>query len=267
MPIAPIADWGEAIRTSLAAALALLLAGIPRIIGFLLILLIGWFISGLLARAVASLLRVIRFNDLANRAGITGFVQQMGIRRDASGVMADIVMWFVRLVTLIVAFDALGLPAVSQVLQQFLLWIPNLLVALVILVLTGLAANALARVVRGATAEAGFTNPVLLSNIARIAVWSFGIIIAVNQIGIAQTLVNTLFFGLIGALALALGLAFGLGGRDTAGEIVRSWYLQGQRATPKIERAVNEARQQTQQGDDQQTIQRLLNQEPGTSGD
>jgi hypothetical protein len=267
MPIAPFTDWGEAIRTSLAGALALLLAGVPRIIGFLLILLIGWFISGLLARAVASLLRVIRFNDLANRAGITGFVQQMGIRRDASGVMADIVMWFVRLVTLIVAFDALGLPAVSQVLQQFLLWIPNLVVALVILVLTGLAANALARVVRGATAEAGFTNPVLLANIARIAVWSFGIIIAVNQIGIAQTLVNTLFFGLVGALALALGLAFGLGGRDTAGEMVRSWYQQGQQAAPKMERAVNEAGQQTQQGDDQQTIRRLLSQEPGTSGD
>src|SRR5215212_7987362 len=105
MPIAPITDWGEAIRTALAGALALLLAGIPRIIGFLLILLIGWFISGILARAVAGLLRVIRFNDLAQRAGITDFVQQMGIRRDAAGVMADIVMWFVRIITLIVGFD------------------------------------------------------------------------------------------------------------------------------------------------------------------
>src|SRR5687767_7452860 len=129
MPITPFTDWGDAIRTSLAGALALLLSGIPRIIGFLLILLIGWFISGLLARAVAGLLRMIRFNDLAQRAGITGFVQQMGIQRDSSGVLADIVMWFVRVITLIVAFDALGLPAVSQVLQQFLLWIPNLVVA------------------------------------------------------------------------------------------------------------------------------------------
>src|SRR5947209_3397395 len=108
MPIAPITDWGEAIRTALAAALALFLAGIPRIIGFLLILLIGWFIAHLLARAVAGLLRLIHFNDLASRAGITGFVQQMGIRRDAAGVMADIVLWFVRLITLVVAFDALG---------------------------------------------------------------------------------------------------------------------------------------------------------------
>lgn len=267
MPIAPISDWGEAIRTSLAGALALFLTGIPRIIGFLLILLIGWFISGLLARAVAGLLRAVRFNDLAQRAGITGFVQQMGIRRDAAGVMADIVMWFVRLITLIVAFDALGLPAVSQVLQQFLLWIPNLVVALVILVIAGLAANALARLVRGATAGAGFSNPDILANIARIAVWSFGIIIAVNQLGIAQTLVNTLFFGLIGALALALGLAFGLGGRDTAGEIVRNWYQQGQQAGPKLERAVNQAQQQAESASEQQTIDRLLNRGPGAAGE
>jgi hypothetical protein len=241
MPTAPFTDWGEAIRASLAGALALLLTGIPRIIGFLLILLIGWFIAGILARAVAGLLRVIRFNDLAQRAGITGFVKNMGIQRDAAGVLADIVMWFVRVITLIVAFDALGLPAVSQVLQQFLLWIPNLVVAMVILVIAGLAANALANLVRGATAQAGFSNPELLATIVRVAIWSFGIIIAVNQIGIAQTLVNTLFFGLVAALALALGLAFGLGGRETAGEIVQSWYHQSREAAPKIARAAEAA--------------------------
>jgi len=263
MPIAPITDWGEAIRTALAGALALFLTGIPRIIGFLLILLIGWFIAGLLARAVAGLLRVVHFNDLAQRAGITGFVQNMGIQRDAAGVLADIVMWFIRVITLIVAFDALGLPAVSQVLQQFLLWIPNLVVAMVILVLAGLAANALANLVRGATAQAGFTNPDTVSAIARIAVWSFGIIIAVNQIGIAQTLVNTLFFGLVGALALALGLAFGLGGRDTAGEIVQTWYHQSKDAAPKIARATEAA--QNEAGADTRAAKRMLNRERGAS--
>ena len=140
----------------------------------------------------------------------------MGIRRDASGFLADLVKWFIRLIVLVSAFDALGLPAVSQVLEQLLLWIPNLVVALVILVIAGLAANALGSLIRGATAEAKLGNLEVLATIARVAVWGFAIVIAVNQVGIATTLVNTLFMGLVGALALALGLAFGLGGRETA---------------------------------------------------
>jgi hypothetical protein len=222
------------------------LAAIPRVLGFLVILIIGWLIAGLLAAAVAALLRAVRFNDLAQRSGLAGFVHSMGVRKDTAGVLADIVKWFIRLIVLVVAFDALGLPAVSSILQQFLLWIPNLIVAVVILVIAGLAANALGDLVRGSTAQAGFSNPDLLATITRVAVWGFGIVVAVNQIGIAQTLVNTLFMGLIGALALALGLAFGLGGRDTAREIVDNWYNRGQQARPKIERAAENIERQAQ---------------------
>ena len=258
--VTPITDWGAAIYASLAGALALLFSAVPRIIGFLLIVLIGWFIANLIARVVASLLRTVKFNELAQRAGISDFVRNTGIKTDPAGAFAGLVLWFVRLIVLVVAFDALGLPAVSQVLQQFLLWLPNLAVAIVILVIAGLAANALANLVRGATAQAGFSNPGLLSTIVRVAVWGFGIIIAVNQIGIAQTLVNTLFFGLVGALALALGLAFGLGGRETAGEIVQGWYHQGQEAAPKLARAIDEAEDAT--NDDTIALERMLNQKP-----
>lgn len=234
----PITDWGVAIMTSLTAALSMFLAAIPRVVGFLVIIIIGWLIAGALATAVAAILRAVHFNDLAGRAGLSGFVQNMGIRKDTAGVLADIVKWFVRLIVLVVAFDALGLPAVSAVLQQFLLWIPNLFVAVVILVIAGLAANAVGDLVRGSTAQAGLSNPDLLATVVRVAVWSFGIVVAVNQIGIAQTLVNTLFMGFMGALALAAGLAFGLGGRDTAAQIVQSWYRQGREAKPKLQRAV-----------------------------
>jgi hypothetical protein len=234
--------------TSLAAALAIFLAAIPNIIGFLVILLIGWLIANLIARAVAALLRAVRFNQLAQRSGFSDFVTQMGVKTDPAGVLAEVVRWFVRLIVLVVAFDALGLPAVSQVLQQFLLWLPNLVVALVILVIGGLAANALADLVRGSTARAGFSNPNLLASIARVAVWSFTLLVAVNQIGIAQTLVNTLFFGLIGALALSLGLAFGLGGRETAAEIVRTWYDKSREAAPKLQQAAETAKHEAQAG-------------------
>src|SRR5205823_7177005 len=204
-------------------------------------LVIGWLLASALAALVAGLLRTIRFNGLARRAGLVEFARGMGVQTDAAGLLADVAKWFVRLIVLVVAFDALGLPAVSQVLQQLLLWLPNLVVALVVLVIAGLAATALGNLVRGATAEAGLGSPDLLASIARVAVIAFGIVIAVNQIGIAKELVNTLFMATVGALALALGLAFGLGGRDTAAEVVRHWYTRGQQATPKMARAADAA--------------------------
>lgn len=241
-----INTWGAALATSLGTALSLFLGAIPRIIGFLVILIIGWLIAGLLAAGVAALLRAVRFNELAQSSGFAGFVRNMGVRKDSAGLLADIVKWFVRLIVLVVAFDALGLPAVSSVLQQFLLWIPNLVVAVVVLVIAGLAANALGNLVRGATAQAGFDNPDLLATIARVAVWAFGIVVAVNQIGVAQELVNTLFMGFVGALALAAGLAFGLGGRETAGQIVQTWYNRGRANQPKMERAAENIERQAQ---------------------
>jgi len=239
-----IHNWGDALLTSLTDALALFLGAIPKVIGFLIVLLIGWLIAGILVKAVTGVLHAVKFNDIATRSGFAGFVRNMGVKSDASALLANVVGWFVRLIVLVVAFDELGLPAVSAVLQQLLLWLPNLVVALVVLVLAGIVANALHALVLGATKEARLGNPELLATIARIAVWGFAIVIAVNQIGVATTLVNTLLTGLVGALALALGLAFGLGGRDTAGEIVASWYQKGQEAAPKVGQAAAAAGKQ-----------------------
>jgi len=216
----PVRDAGEAFKASLAGALNTFLSAIPRIIGFAVVLIVGWIISSLFARGVQALLHAVKFNDLARRSGFADFVQKMGVRNDSAGVIANIVKWFVRLITLVVAFDTLGLPAVSNVLQQLLLWLPNLVVALVVLVIGGLAANALSQLVRGATSQAGFSNPDTLATVTKVAVWGFAIVVAVNQLGIATTLINTLLIGIIGALSIAFGLAFGLGGRDLR---PRSW--------------------------------------------
>ena len=247
MPTAPVSDWSQALLTSFSAALAMFLGAIPRVIAFAVILIIGWLVATALEKAVAALLRAVKFNDLASRSGFSDFVKGMGVNTDASGLIATIAKWFIRLVVLVVAFDALGLPAVSQVLQQLLLWLPNLVVALVILVLAGLAANAVSTLVRGATAKAGLGNPELLAHVARIAIWAFAIVVAVNQIGIATTLVNTLFMATVGAVALALGLAFGLGGRETAGRIVSGWYEQSSGAGQKLAVAADAAGTQARQ--------------------
>jgi mechanosensitive ion channel-like protein len=238
----PVRNTAEAIRVSLANAVNTIVSVIPRLLGFAVILIAGWLVSSLLARGVTAVLRAVRFNDLARKSGFAGFVQNMGVRQDAAGVIASIVKWFVRLITLVVAFDMLGLPAVSAVLQQFVLWLPNLIVALVVLVIGGLAANALSRLVRGATAEAGFSNADVLATVTRVVVWSFAIVVAVNQLGIATTLINTLLVGVVGALALATGLAFGLGGRDRAAEILERMSRRAEVAGPRLEPAVPGAR-------------------------
>lgn len=238
MPTA-ISDWSSAMMTSLAAALAMFLSAIPKIIGFVVILVVAWLLSALVEKGVAALLRAIRFNDLAHRAGLADFVAKMGMNTDSSGLIGLVAKWFIRIIGMVVAFDALGLPAISDVLRDLLLWLPNVIVALVVLVIGGLAARALSNLVRGATAEAGISNSNLLAKVAASLVWAFAIVVAVNQIGIATTLVNTLFMAFVGAIALGLGLAFGLGGRETAGQIVSRWYSTAQEKSGQIAKAAD----------------------------
>jgi hypothetical protein len=223
----------ETLMMSFRDAFTMIVGAIPRILGFIIIVAIGWFVSSLLAKAVTGLLRAIRFDELMQKAGLSDFMNKMGTGIDSVGIVAGIVKWIVRVVVLLVAFDTLGLPAVSDVMRQLLLWLPNLVVAIFVLFIGGIAARAVGNIVRGATAEGGFSNPETLANISRTAVWAFAIVVAINQLGIATNLINTLFTGFVGALAIALGLAFGLGGRDLASRTLENWYDQAQDAKPR----------------------------------
>lgn len=241
-----VRDWSEAMLTSLAGGLAMFFAAIPKIIAFAAILVVGWWVAGLMARLAARLLRAVRFNDLAERSGFGNFVRNIGVKTDCAGFLAMVASWFMKLIVLIVAFDALGLPAVSDVLRQLLLWLPNLAVGIVVLVIGGLLANAAAGLVRGSTASAGFRHPDVIANVTRAAVWMFAIIVAVNQIGIARELVNTLFMGAVALAVIALGLAFGLGGRDLAGKLLDRWYGEAQASAPKLAEAAEGAAERTE---------------------
>lgn len=239
-----ITNWGDALIASLTGAASMFFAAVPRLIGFAIILIAGWIIAALIDKAVVTLLRAVRFNVLAERAGLAGFLQKSNMKEDAAGAIGLIAKWFVRLIALVVAFDALGLPAVSAILQQLLMWLPNLVVALAVLVIGGIAASALGKVVLGAASEADVQRPDFLARVARGAVWAFAIIVAINQVGIASALINILLMAAAGAVALALGLSFGLGGRDTAAAIVRRWYERGQASAPHIRRAGDAAANQ-----------------------
>ena len=233
MPTTTISTWGDAVFLSLSNALNAFIAAIPLVIGALIIIVIGWIIAGVLARVVTEVLRRVGADRLfAEHGG-----QVYGSRsRDIkpSIVAGELVKWLIRLVFLVAAANVLGLTQVSELLNDVLLWIPNLIVAAIIL----LVAPLLARFVRGAievgAGEMGFSNAPLLGRIAEIAIIAFAVIIAINQIGIAANLVNILFIGVVAALALAFGLAFGLGGRDVAGQLTQSWYEQSQATAARV---------------------------------
>src|SRR5712671_4571035 len=222
-------SFTDTLIASFRDAFSMILSAIPRILGFIIIVAIGWFVSSLLAKAVVGLLRAIRFDELMQRSGLADFMNKMGTGVDSAGI----VKWIVRVVVLLVAFDTLGLPAVSDVMRQLLLWLPNLVVAIFVLFIGGIAARALGNIVRGATAEAGFANPETLSNVTRTTIWAFAIVVAINQLGIATNLINTLFTGLVAALAIAFGLSFGMGGRDLASRTLENWYDQAQEVKPR----------------------------------
>lgn len=229
---AQFTDWGTSLMASLAGALSLLFAAVPRTLGFLVILGIGWLVAAGIERLLVAVLRAVHFDGVAERAGLAAMVRTT--KREPSAMLGLIVKWFVRLIALVAAFDALGVPAVSQVFQQLVLWLPNLAVALVVLVIGGMAANALGDLVRRSAARSAVEGADALGTAAKWAVWAFAVLVAVHQIGIASALVTALFVAVVGAVALALGLSFGLGGRETAGAMVRQFYERNHRrgATP-----------------------------------
>src|SRR5947207_5248131 len=223
MPVV-VTNWGDAILTALANALNLVLTFIPKFIGFLLILLIGWIIASVVSRAVTLLLRKIGFDRLSDRIGLTRLEQQMGVRMDTAGVLGKIVFWFLFLVVLVPATDALGIPTVSAVLSGLVAYIPNVFVAILVLFLGTLAATFVADIVRGVTASTNIGNPSIFAGIARWAIIGFAALVALEQLQIAPALINELFGAIVAAAAIAFGLAFGLGGQDAA----RRWLARGE---------------------------------------
>jgi hypothetical protein len=103
MPISTIDDWSSAMMTSLTGAMALFFSAIPRVLGFVLILVIGWFVASLIGKLISALLHAVQFNSLAARAGFADFVKKMGVKTDASNFIAEVGKWFVRLIVLVVA--------------------------------------------------------------------------------------------------------------------------------------------------------------------
>jgi hypothetical protein len=207
---------------------------VPKLISALTILIIGYIIARIVRGLVTKGLRLVHFDQVADRAGITAMLQRAGTRMDGARLLGTIAFWWIFLMFIVNALDALALPTITAYLSLLLGYIPRLFVAFLIVVVGALIANVVAGAVRGATAETGLTTAGLLSSLARWFILLFALLTAVTELGIAQSMIFILFASAVGMVALAGGLAFGLGGRETAAQIVNSWYSRNQQGAPRI---------------------------------
>ena len=240
--MAVVTDWTAGFLTGLTAGLTRFFSAIPNIIGALLILIIGWIIASVVGGLVTKLCRAIKVDSVADRIGVNGFLSKSGAKITASSLLGEIVKWVVRLIFVEMAAEQLGMPQITVLINQMLGFIPNIIVAMIILAVGAFLGQLLAGVVRGAASEANVGDANLLGKLTSGAVMAFAVIMALNELNIAPVVVNTLFIGLVSAIALALGLAFGLGGKDVAARYAEQWTAQAEDAiappddTPKLPR-------------------------------
>jgi mechanosensitive ion channel-like protein len=227
-------NMGEATWYSFTQALNTFMSFLPSLLVALIVLVAGWFIAGFLARLIARGLNAIGLERAVERSGIGRFIEQSGSRWTMSEIIAALIKWSIFLIFIQAAASLVGMAQITAIINSVILFIPKLIVALAIIVFGSLIARFVAGLVRGSLAEMEVGSAGLFAKLTKYAIIGFAIVAALNQIGVAQTLVNTLLIGLIGSLALAFGLAFGLGGREVAAQITRSWYNKGVDLADKI---------------------------------
>ncbi len=233
MPDIAVNDWGDSIFLATTTALNNLIAAVPLVLGAIVILIIGWLLSNVLAGIVRRGLEAIGADRLFALHGTSVYGERASSIRP-SAVGAELTRWLIRLVFLVAAANVLNMPQISLFLNQVLLWVPNLVVAAIILMVAPLLARFVRGAIEVAAGQMGFMNGELLGRIAEVAIVAFGIVVAINQVGIAANLVNTLFVGIVAALALGFGLAFGLGGQGVAAEMTRAWYERSRQTAGRI---------------------------------
>ncbi len=216
----------DILRDSLGAFWAGLAEFLPRLVIALGILILVWILAKLLRTAVGRGLRLVKFPVLAEKAGIDGFLKKGGVKQTSTDLLALLVYWLVMLVALLVAVQYLELDAASQLLNDVLLFIPNIIVAVIVIVVGLYAANFVAAMVRTAAANAGIEEAGFVAALSRYALIIFTFAIALNQLRIGQEIVANGFLILFGAACLAGALAVGLGGREVVGRYLEERFRQ-----------------------------------------
>ena len=209
-------EWENLIVEPVRQMLTRILAYLPVLLGALIILIVGWIVAKAIRRVIDWLLKTVRFDVLADKAGISKVLRKGDLKISASQLVSGLVYWLLIIMVLVMAVDALGLPKASDVLSELFNYIPRVIAALLVLVVAMFLASFISGIVRTAAGNARMPRPEIFAGISRWAIVIFAATIALVELGIATLLVTTTFNIILGGVCLALALAFGLGGKDAA---------------------------------------------------
>lgn len=193
---------------------------LPKFLGAVIIFLIGWAIAVGLERLVEQIFKVLKIDALLEKMGVGRGLEKAGFKLHTGRWLGMIVKWFLIIVFLMAATDILGLAEVTNYLKSVLYYIPNIFVAAIIIIVAVWAANVLQKIIQVSVSATNIKAANLSATITKWAIMIFGLLAALMQLGIAPSLIQTVVTGIVAMLAIGGGVAFGLGGKDMASDIL-----------------------------------------------
>ncbi len=221
-----IQTWGEVFSLSLQNLWLGFIDFVPNLIVAIIIFIVGWVVGSVIGKVVAQAISALKIDSLFASAGADDVFRRAGIKLNVGGFIGTIVKWFIVIVFLMTSLEIVHLTQVNDFLREVVLsYLPQVVIAAFILVVGTVIADAMGKVVSGSAKAANVGSAHLLGTIARYAIWIFAFIIALAELGIAQAFMQILFTGMIAMLALAGGLAFGLGGKEAAARAIEKVHM------------------------------------------
>lgn len=223
MALSPL-NWKEAFLLALSDTLVNILSYIPKILASIAIFLIGLILARWLKEIVIKILRGLKLSNLVKKTGIEPFLKKAEIKLKIEEVIAGFIEWLTILVFFIATINLLGLSTVSLVLNSILAYIPKVIAAVLILTIGVLLSGLVESLIKGALGQIDIKASRVFAKISSYLVFVFALLAAINELKIAQNLINTLIIGFVAMLALGLALALGLGAKDLVARILEEWY-------------------------------------------
>ncbi|MCK5574154.1 MAG: hypothetical protein KAJ12_15400 [Bacteroidetes bacterium] len=193
---------------------------LPQVIGAVVILIVGWIVAKILRKVVIKLLKVARLNTAAEKAGIEGFLTKGGVKFTTVELIGNLFYWFVMFAVILAVFNSLNLTVAAELFNKIVLYIPNVFVAVIVLVFGAMFATFIQGVLGAYLKNVGFGGAETVTSIAKYAIVVFVVFAALEQLKIGGEILVSGFQIAFAAICAALALAFGLGGKDWAAQIL-----------------------------------------------